>query len=209
MKKIDIKKISSWYEENHVSELNNRYLTLDILMPYLLGLNDIFDVEKIGKSYEGRDINKVVFGKGKIKIFLWTQMHGNESTGTRAFLDLLEFFKNIPAQRHCGLQFEDLVTHPQNTIANLCDFLQIEFHPAMLAPQDNTQERMTDGIHPESRMIGDMKFHRHNGISAEAANLWKEHFRLDFLCDETWEVAKLLGYEQSIADINDRMEFEI
>ncbi len=94
MKKIDIKKISSWYEENHVSELNNRYLTLDILMPYLLGLNDIFDVEKIGKSYEGRDINKVVFGKGKIKIFLWTQMHGNESTGTRAFLDLLEFFKN-------------------------------------------------------------------------------------------------------------------
>lgn len=92
MKKIDIEKISSWYKENHVSGFNNRYLTLDKIMPQLSVLNDLFTVEKIGESFEGRAINKVAFGKGKIKVFLWTQMHGNESTGTRAFLDLIEFF---------------------------------------------------------------------------------------------------------------------
>ena len=92
MKKIDIKKIASWYKDNHVAGLNDRYLTLDKIAPILASLNDLFVVEKIGESFEGRDINKVVFGKGKLKIFLWTQMHGNESTGTRAFLDLISFF---------------------------------------------------------------------------------------------------------------------
>ncbi len=99
MKKIDIKKISSWYDENHAAGLEHRYLTLDKMSPYLSGLNELFKVEKIGESFEGRAINKVVFGSGKIKIFLWTQMHGNESTGTRAFLDLLQFFSEPNDQK--------------------------------------------------------------------------------------------------------------
>ena len=99
MKKIDIKKISSWYAENHMPGLDDRHLTLANLSPYLSGLNETFDVEIIGESFEGRAINKVVFGKGKIKIFLWTQMHGNESTGTRAFLDLLKFFTDPKDQK--------------------------------------------------------------------------------------------------------------
>ena len=98
MKKIDIEKITSWYKKNHEYGLNERYLTSDKLTPHLNGLNDLFTVEKIGESFEGRAINKVVFGKGKIKIFLWTQMHGNESTGTRAFLDLIEFFTKPEAE---------------------------------------------------------------------------------------------------------------
>lgn len=98
MKKIDIEKITSWYKKNHVFGLNDRYLTSDKLTPHLNVLNDLFTVEKIGESFEGRAINKVVFGKGKIKIFLWTQMHGNESTGTRAFLDLIAFFTKPEAE---------------------------------------------------------------------------------------------------------------
>ena len=98
MKKIDIENITSWHTENHVSGLHNRYLTLDIIKPYLDALNDAFEVEKIGESFEGRDINMVVFGTGDIQIFIWTQMHGNESTGTRAFFDLLEFFKHPGAE---------------------------------------------------------------------------------------------------------------
>ena len=92
MKKIDIEKITSWYTENHVPGIQNRYLTLDELRHHLSTLNNLFKVEQIGESFEGRSINKVVFGNGEIKIFLWTQMHGNESTGTRAFLDLIKFF---------------------------------------------------------------------------------------------------------------------
>jgi len=98
MKKIDIEKITSWYKKNHVVGLNDRYLTSDKITPHLTALNDLFTVEKIGESFEGRAINKVVFGRGQIKIFLWTQMHGNESTGTRAFLDLIAFFTKPEAE---------------------------------------------------------------------------------------------------------------
>ena len=110
MKIIDIKRISSWYKENHVSGLDNRYLTLDKMTTYLSGKNELFTVQKIGESFEGRAINKIVLGKGKIKIFLWTQMHGNESTGTRAFLDLIQFFSNPGVEEELAAFILEAVT---------------------------------------------------------------------------------------------------
>ena len=49
-------------------------------------------INTLGYSEEGREIKSVTYGKGKIKILLWSQMHGNESTATRALLDLFNFF---------------------------------------------------------------------------------------------------------------------
>lgn len=46
-------------------------------------------VYKIGKSVEGRSINLLQYGTGNKKVIMWTQMHGNEATGTNAVLDLL------------------------------------------------------------------------------------------------------------------------
>ena len=92
MKKIDTEKIISWHNNNCQKELDIRHLTLEQMQPYIEGLGSLFKVEKIGKSHQGRDIHKIVFGEGDSRILLWTQMHGNESTGTRAFLDLIQFF---------------------------------------------------------------------------------------------------------------------
>ncbi|UTW62109.1 peptidase M14 [bacterium SCSIO 12741] len=50
-----------------------------------------FEVSFLGSSIEGRDIHAVRWGTGPIKVVLWSQMHGNESTATRAFFDLFEF----------------------------------------------------------------------------------------------------------------------
>jgi len=47
--------------------------------------------EEIGRSVEGRPIEKISWGKGSEKILLWTQMHGHESTATMALIDLLNF----------------------------------------------------------------------------------------------------------------------
>lgn len=60
-------------------------------------INDYYDspalhVKALGKSVEGRDIFQVRLGKGKTKVLLWSQMHGNEATATMAFFDLLKFF---------------------------------------------------------------------------------------------------------------------
>lgn len=52
-----------------------------------------FEKEKIGESYEGREISKIKLGKGPRKILLWSQMHGNEATATMALFDIFNFFQ--------------------------------------------------------------------------------------------------------------------
>ena len=51
----------------------------------------IFNIEKLGKSIEGREINLITAGTGEIKILAWTQMHGDEPTATAAIFDVLNF----------------------------------------------------------------------------------------------------------------------
>ena len=46
----------------------------------------------LGKSLEGREIFHLYTGKGKTKVLLWSQMHGDESTATMALFDLFNFF---------------------------------------------------------------------------------------------------------------------
>ena len=49
-------------------------------------------VEEIGKSVEGRSINMFSFGTGEIKVLLWSQMHGDEATGTAGLLSVFYYF---------------------------------------------------------------------------------------------------------------------
>ncbi len=51
----------------------------------------IFTVSSAGKSIQGRDISLIAYGKGKKKIFLWSQMHGDEQTATKAIFDIFNF----------------------------------------------------------------------------------------------------------------------
>ncbi len=74
--------------------LNRRFKHKDIL-PLMVNRNtDIFKITKIGKSFEDREIFMLKTGRGKRKILLWSQMHGNESTATKAFFDIFNFFEN-------------------------------------------------------------------------------------------------------------------
>ncbi|MBN8223558.1 MAG: hypothetical protein J0L89_01925 [Xanthomonadales bacterium] len=55
-----------------------------------------FRMEDIGRSAEGRPLRHARWGKGKIQILLWSQMHGDESTGTMALADLFRFLGEHP-----------------------------------------------------------------------------------------------------------------
>ncbi len=52
---------------------------------------DLFTMEKIGESVEGRSINYVRVGNGPTGVMLWSQMHGDEPTATAALFDLFDF----------------------------------------------------------------------------------------------------------------------
>jgi zinc carboxypeptidase len=52
---------------------------------------DLFTMEKIGESIEGRSINYVGAGSGPTGVLLWSQMHGDEPTATSALFDLFDY----------------------------------------------------------------------------------------------------------------------
>ena len=123
--------------------------------------------------------------------------------------NILTFLEGVPRHRQYRIHFENLVGDPHGSIRKLCEFLHVDFEPAMLEPQNNRRERMTDGVHPDSRMIGDMKFHQHRGIASEVAETWRKAYPADFLAEETWQVATALGYEETVAQASKLKEFEI
>jgi len=54
---------------------------------------DLFSVEQIGESVEGRSINHVQVGSGPMRVLLWSQMHGDEPTATSALFDVFEYLR--------------------------------------------------------------------------------------------------------------------
>ena len=82
------------YQNYLEKSLINRRIKYSDILPLInrLRSNNIFTIFEAGKSAEGRDIFLIKIGKGKTKVFLWTQMHGDESTATMALFDIFNFF---------------------------------------------------------------------------------------------------------------------
>tara|TARA_B100001057_G_scaffold401185_1_gene412613 strand:- start:898 stop:2001 length:1104 start_codon:yes stop_codon:yes gene_type:complete len=74
----------SIYKNNHVK---GRYLTNELL----LTLDFSSKLNIIGKSVNKLPIYYLKLGTGPVKILIWSQMHGNETTSTRALIDLITF----------------------------------------------------------------------------------------------------------------------
>ncbi len=73
-------------------ELFGRYLPLEKIDNCIQKLSPFFKVKTLGYSVEKKPIYLVSFGSGKQQLFLWSQMHGNETTSTKAVFDVLNFF---------------------------------------------------------------------------------------------------------------------
>ncbi|HYK75963.1 MAG TPA: M14 family zinc carboxypeptidase [Daejeonella sp.] len=80
------------FEQYRESALNNRFFKHADLQNLLKKLNpEIFHLREVGQSVEGRSISLVKVGTGKKRIFLWSQMHGDEPTATMALFDFFNF----------------------------------------------------------------------------------------------------------------------
>lgn len=85
------------HKEYKANSLFGRYITLKDIEPLL----SKFPTEVIGKSVLGKPIYKYIVGTGKTRVFMWSQMHGNESTTTKALSD---FFNVINSQEEIGVK---------------------------------------------------------------------------------------------------------
>lgn len=84
------------YELFKEHSLQNRLFKHSDIVKLITNLkkNKIFEVNVAGKSVEGREIYLLSIGNGKKKIFLWSQMHGDEPTATMALFDIFNFFSD-------------------------------------------------------------------------------------------------------------------
>ncbi len=83
------------YQKYHVGQITTNRFTHQEFIHALEDFEEETQLtfKEIGYSEEGRVIKSITFGKGKTKVLLWSQMHGNESTATRAILDILNFLR--------------------------------------------------------------------------------------------------------------------
>ena len=79
------------YSAFKVEEIKGRYLSYEMIVDYLKHLPAYFNLKIEGTSVLSENIYSIEFGNGPKKILMWSQMHGNESTTTKAVLDLLEY----------------------------------------------------------------------------------------------------------------------
>lgn len=87
---MDLELVFAKYKEQTIQ---GRYITLDHIEPILHRLNTNNQLQIIGKSVQGKSIYSYQIGSGPIKILLWSQMHGDESSTTKASFDCFNFFE--------------------------------------------------------------------------------------------------------------------
>ncbi|HKV11775.1 MAG TPA: amino acid adenylation domain-containing protein, partial [Thermoanaerobaculia bacterium] len=158
---------------------NTRYVHL---VRHPLGMIRSFEEARIDQIFFHEDHR---FSRRELAELLWVLAHEN----TLAFLD------TIPAERQHTVHFEDLLRDPEGELRRTCSFLEIPYDPAMAAPYESKSARMTDGLHAESRMLGDVKFHQHEGVDASVAERWREEYGEESLSDLARGLAARLGYE--------------
>ncbi len=78
------------FEESKNSKFAGRYLSYDLVEEYLKSLSDFCHLKCEGHSVLNRPIYSLEMGRGKKRILLWSQMHGNETTTTKAILDFVK-----------------------------------------------------------------------------------------------------------------------
>ena len=81
---MDYLQLHQQYKEESIF---GRYITLEHIEPLILK----HQAKIIGQSVLGKPIYKLQFGTGKTKILMWSQMHGNEATTTKALFDFINF----------------------------------------------------------------------------------------------------------------------
>lgn len=72
---------------------------------------DLFSMEEIGRSVEGRSINHLWFGRGPFHVLLWSQMHGDEPSATSALFDLFEYVRRHRADPAVARMLAALTIH--------------------------------------------------------------------------------------------------
>ena len=99
------------WDESHISNKfpsNVRHKDVENYLDQLreLGLR----VDEVGRSHGDREIYQIEWGKGKIRVLMWSQMHGDEPTATSALMDMFAFLEKDKKKREWIRKLEQTLT---------------------------------------------------------------------------------------------------
>jgi amino acid adenylation domain-containing protein len=89
---------------------------------------------------------------------VWTLTHSN----------VLAFLAGIRG-RHVRVRYEDLVTVPEKVMGAICAALDLPFDLELLRPYRDQDRKIPGGARPDSKSLGDPKFHAFSSIVTERA----------------------------------------
>ncbi|MDC7999808.1 M14 family zinc carboxypeptidase [Aequorivita todarodis] len=83
--------INGWYRDHFEFRIGGRYIAMRHIYPLLDMYKLKYEISVPGLSEMGQDIPLIKIGGGSEIVLGWSQMHGNESTTTKALFDFLKF----------------------------------------------------------------------------------------------------------------------
>ena len=82
------------WERERLTRLDPALVKHADLQKYLAELREQgVPVTEVGRSVADRAISQLEFGRGPLKVFMWSQMHGDEPTATSALVDLFAYLR--------------------------------------------------------------------------------------------------------------------
>jgi hypothetical protein len=88
------KDFAEMWEKNRISNILPSNVRHKDLQNYLKQLKETgLKVEEVGRSFANREIYQIEWGKGPMRIFMWSQMHGDEPTATSALIDMFAYLQ--------------------------------------------------------------------------------------------------------------------
>lgn len=88
------KNFANFWDKDHLSSMFPSDMRHADLKKYLEQLKKLgVKVDQVGFSNATREIYQIEWGRGPIKVFMWSQMHGDEPTATSALVDMFAFLQ--------------------------------------------------------------------------------------------------------------------
>jgi len=102
--------VKSFFEKHKETSLFGKWIRFQNIESLFKKHESIFVIQQLGSSELQKPIMQLKIGNGNKRILLWSQMHGNESTGTKALFDLFNCFSNNSSEfttilENCTLLF--------------------------------------------------------------------------------------------------------
>lgn len=149
------------YQSFEEVRFKNRFFKHADLLKILDSLKEKpdFNITQEGLSTNGLSINLITWGSGPCRIFLWSQMHGDEATATMAIADLLNFLSqpdqfqqihDLLAEK-CTLYILPMVNPDGAAVFTRCNAMGIDINRDFLrqqSPEGRILRKLRDDIKP-------------------------------------------------------------